>query len=123
MRRLQAMKTTVEWSWWLFLAATFGVPVVFTFVSVLACATRTGRPALYAGHALMSILPFYTLLGGSVELPLTIMLQDACHQVPGCTVEGPPSATIRCASCGTLLLGLAPFVIPSAAARYGRCPF
>ena len=80
--QLEAMRPTIEASWWIFLSATFALPAAISFVSVLSCAARFGRPALYAGHALMVVLPFYTLIGGSIELPLAIMLQDACEQVP-----------------------------------------
>ena len=80
--QLQDMQTMIEWSWWIFLASTFGIPVCVTFISVISCITRTGRPALHAGHILMTLLPWYTLLGASIEMPLTMMLQDACDEVP-----------------------------------------
>lgn len=80
--RLEGMQPAITLTWWAFLTSSFGLPVAISCVTVVACLTRTGRPALYAGHALMSILPFYTLLGGSVELPMTVMLKDACDNVP-----------------------------------------
>ena len=79
---LDRLRPSVESSWWAFLATTFAVPAGLTAVAMLSCVTRTGRPALHAGHALLGLLPWYMLLGASVEMPLALMLQDACDQVP-----------------------------------------
>ena len=87
-QRLQGMRPVVESSWWTFLSATFATPAALAAVSVLACMTRTGRPALHAGHGLLSILPWYMLLGASIEMPLALMLQDACDQVSASRASG-----------------------------------
>lgn len=79
---LDQLRTVVEGGWWTFLTATFATPAGISAVAVLSCATRTGRPALHVGHVLLALLPWYVLLGASIEMPTALMLQDACEQVP-----------------------------------------
>ena len=85
--QLEDMRPSIEWAWWTFLVISFAVPAGCSVLAVLSCVLRFGRPALHAGHALMTLLPWYLLLGASVEMPLALMLQDACDHVPYLTAR------------------------------------
>ena len=78
---VEGMTGGIDWGWF-FYTYTFAVPLLLSMVATLSCCCRIGRPALHAGQLLLVCLPWYTLLGASVELPTSIMLQDACTQVP-----------------------------------------
>jgi hypothetical protein len=79
---LASMQPAVERGWWAFLSASFALPAVVSSLIVLSCLLRVGRPSLHAGQILMGLLPWYILLGLSIEVPVSLMLQDACDSVP-----------------------------------------
>ena len=61
---------------------SFYVPAALSGCAFLSCCARWGRPSLHAGQLLLVLLPWYILVGASIELPASIVLQDVCGHIP-----------------------------------------
>jgi len=78
---LEELRATFNTGWLTALSTTFAIPVMCAGVSVAAAILQIGRPALLAGQAMITLLPWVWLEALGAEMPAAIMLQDGCAQL------------------------------------------